>query len=78
MVSPQVVFTLLIFLVVILTFLFSFLIIITAPEQWTSIPLQVKIYKLLLSELLNAMESNVSQQASAGGEDLEEVHEVKS
>ena len=45
----------------------------TAPEQWTSIPLQVKIYKLLLNELLNAMESNVSQQASAGGEDLEEV-----
>ncbi|XP_071784308.1 importin-9-like [Asterias amurensis] len=43
-----------------------------SPEQWTSIPLQVKIYKLLLNELLNAMESNVSQQASAGGEDLEE------
>ncbi|XP_022099879.1 importin-9-like [Acanthaster planci] len=43
-----------------------------APEQWTSIPLQVKIYKLLLGELLNVMENNVSQQASAGGEDLED------
>ena len=35
------------------------------------IPIHIKIYKLLISELSNAMETNMSQQASAGGEDLE-------
>ncbi|XP_063952084.1 importin-9-like [Lytechinus pictus] len=42
------------------------------PEQWTSIPIHVKIYKLLINELSNAMETTTSRQASAGGEDLED------
>ncbi|XP_071477109.1 importin-9-like [Diadema antillarum] len=42
------------------------------PEQWTSIPIHIKIYKLLINELSNAMETTTSRQASAGGEDLED------
>ncbi len=38
------------------------------------IPIHIKIYKLLINELSNAMETNMSQQASAGGEDLEVGH----
>ncbi|XP_070557729.1 LOW QUALITY PROTEIN: importin-9-like [Ptychodera flava] len=42
------------------------------PEEWTMIPVHVKIFKLLVNELSNAMETNMSRQASAGGEDLDE------
>ncbi|XP_077981531.1 importin-9-like [Glandiceps talaboti] len=43
------------------------------PEQWTTIPVAVKIFKLLVNELSNAMETNMSRQASTGGEDLDET-----
>ncbi|XP_033102932.1 importin-9-like [Anneissia japonica] len=43
-----------------------------APDEWTIIPIQVKIYKILVNELSNVMEANISRQASAGGEDVEE------
>ncbi|XP_071960511.1 importin-9-like [Antedon mediterranea] len=43
-----------------------------SPVEWTVIPIQVKIYKILVNELSNVMEANISRQASAGGEDIEE------
>lgn len=41
-----------------------------APEQWTMVPVAVKIYKLLVNDLSIAMETTTSKQASAG--DLED------
>ncbi|KAJ1139607.1 hypothetical protein NDU88_005976 [Pleurodeles waltl] len=35
------------------------------PERWTTIPLLVKIYKLLINELSNAMEANATRQSAA-------------
>ncbi|XP_006822545.1 importin-9 [Saccoglossus kowalevskii] len=43
-----------------------------APDQWTTIQIHVKMFKLLVNELSNAVETNMSRQASAGGEDLDE------
>ncbi|XP_013378770.1 importin-9 isoform X2 [Lingula anatina] len=45
-----------------------------APEQWTTIPLVVKIYKLLINELSNQLESNMSTHVSAA-DDLDEGEE---
>ncbi|KAI8511530.1 Importin 9 [Branchiostoma belcheri] len=42
------------------------------PEQWTMVPVLVKLYKLLINELSSQIENNMSRQASAGGEDLDE------
>ena len=48
-----------------------------APDQWTMIPVLVKIYKLLINELVNQLERNMSTQASADDDDDEvNVHEV--
>ena len=44
-----------------------------APEEWTMIPVLVKIYKLLINELSNQMESSLSNQADAD-EDEDEVN----
>lgn len=41
-----------------------------APEQWTTVPVVVKIYKLLINELSNQLESSMSAQQ---GEDDDEV-----
>ncbi|CAN8200051.1 unnamed protein product [Coccothraustes coccothraustes] len=35
------------------------------PERWTNIPLLVKILKLIINELSNAMEANASRQTTA-------------
>lgn len=35
------------------------------PERWTNIPLLVKILKLIINELSNAMEANASRQTPA-------------
>lgn len=35
------------------------------PERWTNIPLLVKILKLIINELSNAMEANASRQTAA-------------
>uniref|UniRef100_A0A8C5JFW7 Importin 9 n=1 Tax=Junco hyemalis TaxID=40217 RepID=A0A8C5JFW7_JUNHY len=35
------------------------------PERWTNIPLLVKILKLIINELSNAMEANASRQSTA-------------
>ncbi|XP_064607438.1 importin-9-like [Liolophura sinensis] len=43
-----------------------------APEEWTTIPVLVKIYKLLINELSNQMESNMSTQVLTGDEEDEE------
>lgn len=37
----------------------------TDPERWTNIPLLVKILKLIINELSNAMEANASRQTAA-------------
>lgn len=42
---------------------------ISAPEQWTSIPVLVKIYKLLINELSNQIECNTSTRGMRGDED---------
>ncbi|XP_066283922.1 importin-9-like isoform X1 [Branchiostoma lanceolatum] len=42
------------------------------PEQWTMVPVLVKLYKLLINELSSQIENNMSRQASAGGEDLDD------
>jgi hypothetical protein len=33
-----------------------------APDQWTTVPLLVKIYKLLINELSNQIEQNTASQ----------------
>lgn len=38
---------------------------LTDPERWTNIPLLVKILKLIINELSNAMEANASRQTTA-------------
>ena len=43
---------------------------LAAPVQWTKVPVVVKIYKLLINELSNQLESSMSTQQ---GEDEEEV-----
>lgn len=35
------------------------------PERWTNIPLLVKILKLIINELSNAIEANASRQTAA-------------
>ncbi|KAL3853056.1 hypothetical protein ACJMK2_016638 [Sinanodonta woodiana] len=45
-----------------------------SPDQWTTLPVVVKIYKLLINELSNQMESNLSTHVSAG-DDLEDEEE---
>ncbi|KAK2163574.1 hypothetical protein LSH36_77g04009 [Paralvinella palmiformis] len=42
------------------------------PDQWTMIPILVKIYKLLINELSVQIESSMSTQAAIGEEDDEE------
>ncbi len=42
---------------------------ILAPEEWTSIPVLVKMYKLLINELSNQIESNMSTRGTAGDDD---------
>lgn len=42
------------------------------PDQWTMIPILVKIYKLLINELSVQIESNMSTQAAIGEEDDDE------
>ncbi|KAL5011614.1 hypothetical protein ScPMuIL_010165 [Solemya velum] len=42
------------------------------PTQWTSVPVLVKIYKLLINELSNQMETNASLQANNGLDDEDE------
>lgn len=37
--------------------------------QWTTVPVVVKIYKLLINELSNQIESNQSQQTGEDGEE---------
>lgn len=37
---------------------------LTDPERWTNIPLLVKILKLIINELSNAMEANASRQTT--------------
>ncbi|XP_069141482.1 importin-9-like isoform X2 [Argopecten irradians] len=44
------------------------------PVQWTTIPVLVKIYKLLINELSNQIEASMSNQAS-GGDDLDDDDE---
>jgi hypothetical protein len=41
----------------------------TAPDQWTSVPLLVKVYKLLVYELSNQIERSMSTRGTAGDED---------
>ena len=41
----------------------------SAPEQWTSIPVLVKIYKLLINELSNQIECNMSTRSTKGDDD---------
>ena len=41
----------------------------SVPEQWTSIPVLVKIYKLLVNELSNQIECNMSTRGARGDED---------
>ena len=43
------------------------------PDQWTKIPVLVKIYKLLINELSNAIEANMSTQVSAGDDEEDDV-----
>ncbi|XP_064632245.1 importin-9-like [Lineus longissimus] len=43
-----------------------------APEQWTKIPVLVKIYKLLINELSNQLETNMSTRVSAGDDECDE------
>ena len=45
----------------------------SAPEQWTSIPVLVKIYKLLINELSNQIECNMSARSTKGDNDDDEV-----
>ncbi len=42
----------------------------SVPEQWTMVPVLVKIYKLLINELSNQMESNASTQVNADDDDV--------
>ena len=42
-----------------------------ASEHWTQIPLLVKIYKLLINELSNQIESSMSTQGTLGDENDE-------
>ena len=44
-----------------------------APEQWTMVPVMVKIYKLLINELSNQIESSMSTKAALGDDEDEEV-----
>ena len=39
--------------------------VIPAPDQWTVVPLLVKMYKLLINELSNQMENNLSTRGAA-------------
>ena len=43
------------------------------PDQWTMIPVLVKIYKLLINELSNQIENSLSTQAAHGDDDEDEV-----
>jgi len=43
-----------------------------APGQWTTIPALVKIYKLIINELSNALEENLSQQDDGNEDDDDE------
>ena len=45
----------------------------SAPEQWTSIPVLVKIYKLLINELSNQIECNMSTRSTTWDDDDDEV-----
>ena len=44
----------------------------SAPTQWTRVPVLVKIYKLIVNELSNQMESNIA----SGLHDEEELVDV--
>jgi len=40
-----------------------------APDEWTMVPLLVKLYKLVINELSNQIEKSTSTQATTGDED---------
>ena len=50
---------------------------VLVPDQWTNIPVLVKIYKLLINELSNQIESNMSTQGIVG-DDNDEVSLIQS
>ncbi|BFZ10398.1 hypothetical protein BsWGS_13436 [Bradybaena similaris] len=47
----------------------------TAPEQWTMVPALVKIYKLLINELSNAIEENITHADDDDEDDDEDDEE---
>lgn len=47
-------------------FLFIVILVISAPEQWTMIPVPVKLFKLIINELGTLLES------AAAGDDQED------
>jgi len=40
-----------------------------APDEWTVVPLLVKVYKLVINELSNQIEKSTSTRATTGDED---------
>ncbi|XP_014669041.1 PREDICTED: importin-9-like [Priapulus caudatus] len=45
-----------------------------APDRWTVVPILVKMYKLIINELSNQMETNISKSLDDGQDDDCEVH----
>ena len=39
------------------------------PDEWTMVPLLVKVYKLVINELSNQIEKTTSTRATTGDED---------
>jgi len=39
------------------------------PDEWTMVPLLVKVYKLVINELSNQIEKSTSTRATTGDED---------
>jgi len=44
-------------------------VVVVAPDDWTVVPLLVKVYKLVINELSNQIEKATSTRATAGDED---------
>jgi len=51
-------------------------IVVLAPDEWTVVPLLVKVYKLVINELSNQIEKSTSTRATPGDDDEVCVHYV--